>query len=194
MSDFAVPSRMGARSALLARNWWFILLRGLFGVAFGIAALLLPGVALFALVLAYGIYMLADGVFAIAAGLRAAAHHERWGWLILEGVLDIIAGLVALFIPGITVLVFTVLLGVWGIVSGASLAVAAFSLHLEHGRWLMLLAGFVSLIWGVLLLLAPLAGALVLTLWLGAYALIFGISLLVLAFRLRGRYVGAATI
>lgn len=173
-------------SALLARNWWAVLLRGAAGIVFGLIALLLPGIAIASLVLVYAVYMLVDGVFAIIAGVRAAAHHERWGLLILEGVLDILAGLVAFFLPAITVIVFIYFLSAWSIISGVTLAMAGFRLHLSHGRWLMVLAGAVSVIWGVLLLLAPFVGAVVLTWWLGIYALIFGAMLIGLAFRLRG--------
>ncbi len=82
-------SRMDAMSALLARNWWAVALRGVFGVLFGLAALILPFTTVASLVLLFAAYMLADGVFAIVAGVRAAARHERWGLLILEGVVDL---------------------------------------------------------------------------------------------------------
>jgi uncharacterized membrane protein HdeD (DUF308 family) len=64
---------------------------------------------------------------------------------------------------------------------------AAFCLNIEHGRWWLVLGGAVSVAYGVLLIMAPLIGALVLTWWFGAYALVFGIALLILAFRLKGR-------
>ena len=174
-----------ARSDLLARNWWAVALRGLFAVVFGLAALLLPALTIGSLVLLFAIYMAADGVFAIVAGVRAAAHHERWGLLILEGVVNLVAGAAAFLLPGMTVLVLVTLLGIWSVVTGVLLLVAAFRLHAGHGRWWLALSGLVSLIWGVALYAAPVAGALVLTWWLGIYAFAFGIALLVLAVRLR---------
>ena len=84
-----------AMSNLLAQNWWAIALRGAFAVLFGIIALLMPGAALLAFVLLFAAYMLVDGVFAIIAGVRASQRHERWGWLIFEGILDLIAGGIA---------------------------------------------------------------------------------------------------
>jgi uncharacterized membrane protein HdeD (DUF308 family) len=167
-------------TALLARNWWAIAIRGVAAVLFGIIALLLPAAALSGLVLVFAVYMLVDGVFAIVAGLRAAAHHERWGLLILEGVLDILIGLVALAMPLATVLVIVLMI------------VAAFNLHASHGRWMLAFAGLVSLAWGVLLLIDQLIGAVVLTIWLGAYALVFGISLLAFAIRLRRHHTAPA--
>ncbi len=174
-----------AMSTLLARNWWVVALRGVFAILFGIVALLLPGVTIAALVLLFAVYMLVDGILAIIAGVRAARHHERWGMLVLEGVADLIAGAIAFVWPAITVLAFVILLAAWAIVSGALLLSAAFRLHIEHGRWLMLLGGLVSVLWGILLLLWPFIGAVVLIWWIGAYALFFGGALLALAFRLR---------
>ena len=181
-------SAMDAMSVALARNWWAVALRGALGVLFGLAALALPFATLQALVLVFAFYLLTDGVFAIVAGVRAAARHERWGLLILEGVVNLVAGIVSLMLPSLTVLVFVTLLGLWAVVSGALMLAAAFRLHAGHGRWLLALSGLVSLIWGVTLYLSPVAGAVVLTWWVGIYALLFGVVLLVLAFRLRGQH------
>lgn len=181
------PAASNAMSALLAQNWWAIALRGVFAILFGIIALVLPGVTLAALVLLFAAYMLVDGIFDIVAGVRAARQHERWGMLVFEGIIDLIAGAIAFFWPLITVLAFVYLMGAWAIVSGALLFAAAFRLNLTHGRWLMGFGGVVSMIWGLLLLFWPFTGALVLTWWIGAYALVFGGAMLALAFRLRKR-------
>jgi uncharacterized membrane protein HdeD (DUF308 family) len=177
-----------AMSAQLARNWWAVLLRGVFALVFGVLALVLPGVTIGSLVLLFGLYMLADGVLAIIAAIRAAAHHERWGALILEGVADLIAGAIALIFPLATVLAFVWLAAAWAVVSGALLLAATFRLRPAHGKWLMGLGATVSIVWGVLLFAAPGAGAVVMTWWLGAYALLFGAALVALAVRLRGRH------
>jgi uncharacterized membrane protein HdeD (DUF308 family) len=176
-----------AMSARLAQNWWAIALRGVFAILFGLIAVFLPGVTLASLVLLFGVYMLVDGIFDIVAGIRAAARHERWGMLVFEGIVDLIAGAIAFVWPLATVLAFVILMAAWAIISGALLLSACFRLHPAHGRWLMGFGGVVSIIWGLLLFVFPIAGAVVLTLWMGAYALIFGVTLLVLAFRLRSR-------
>ena len=180
-------SQMDVMSGSLARNWWAVALRGASGILFGLMAFLLPGVTLVSLTLLFAVYMLADGVFAVVAGARAAARHERWGLLILEGVVDLAAGAAALLLPAVTVLLMVTLLGIWAVVSGFVLLVAAFHLHAGHGRWLLAVPALVSIVWGVLLYLSPGLGALVLTYWLGGYAIAFGALLLVLAFRLRAR-------
>ena len=181
------PPGDDAMSNLLAQNWWAIALRGVVAILFGIIALVMPGAALLAFVLLFAAYMLIDGVLAIIAGVRTAQRHDRWGWLILEGILDFVAGGIAVVWPVITIVAFVFLMGAWAIVTGVLLFGASFRLNIPHSRWLMALAGAASLIWGVLLIIWPVIGAVVLTWWIAAYALVFGVAMLVLAFRLRGR-------
>jgi uncharacterized membrane protein HdeD (DUF308 family) len=180
-----VPS--GAMSALLAANWWAVALRGIFGILFGILALLMPGVTIAVLILWFAAYMLVDGVFAIASGIRAGVAGGRWGALIVEGVVDLIAGAIAFLLPAATLLAFVWICAAWAIISGVLLLSAMFRLHPAHGKWLMALGGVVSVAWGVLLFIEPISGAIVLTWWLGIYAILFGAALLAFAFRLRRR-------
>jgi uncharacterized membrane protein HdeD (DUF308 family) len=168
------PAGDDAMSALLAQNWWAIALRGVFAIIFGIIALLMPGATMLALVLLFAAYLLVDGIFAIIAAVRAARRQERWGWLIFEGLVDLVTGGIAAVWPLITIVAFALLMGAWAIVTGALLLGASYRLNIPHGRWLMALAGAISVIWGVLLIIWPLIGALVLTWWMAAYALIFG--------------------
>ena len=179
----AAPSE--AMSSALARNWWAIALRGVIGILFGIVAFALPGATMLSLVLLFSAYMLVDGVLAIIAAVRAARQHKRWGLLVLEGVVDIATAVIAFAWPGITVLAFVLLVAAWAIISGGLMLAAAWRLNADHGRWWLVLGGVASLVYGVLLIVAPMIGAVVLTWWLGAYALVFGAALLVLAFRLR---------
>jgi uncharacterized membrane protein HdeD (DUF308 family) len=174
-----------AMSALLAQNWWVVALRGALGIVFGIVAFALPGVTIAALVIWFAAYMTVDGILATVAGIRAARKGERWGMLILEGIADLIAAAIAIVVPIATVLAFVFLTAAWAIVSGALLLAAVFRLRRTHGKWLLGLAGILSIVWGILLTIAPIAGAIVLTWWLGAYALVFGATLVVLGFRLR---------
>jgi uncharacterized membrane protein HdeD (DUF308 family) len=180
-------ARNKAMCALLAQNWWAMALRGVFAILFGLAALFLTGPTLLSLVLLFSAYMLVDGVFGIVAAVRAARQGERWVLLVLEGILNIAVGIIALLMPGLTVIAFVLLLAAWSLVSGGLMIGAAFRLSKDHGRWWLAVAGIVSMIFGVLLAIAPVIGAVVLTWWLGAYALVFGVTLLVLAFRLRAR-------
>jgi uncharacterized membrane protein HdeD (DUF308 family) len=105
--------------------------------------------------------------------------------LTLEGIVNIITGVLAFLWPGITVLAFVLLIAAWAIVSGSLMIGAAFRLNRDHGRGWLVFGGIVSVIYGILLIIAPLIGAIVLTWWLGAYALVFGVALLILGFKLR---------
>jgi uncharacterized membrane protein HdeD (DUF308 family) len=183
----ASASQLQAMNAALAQNWWAIAIRGVLAIVFGLIALVLPGATMLSLVLVFAAYALVDGTFAIVAAVRAARQHERWGMLVLEGIVNIITAAIAVFWPAITVVAFVLLVAAWAIVSGALLLAAAFRLSIDHGRWWLVLGGIASVVYGVLLVVAPMIGALVLTWWLGAYALVFGVALLVLAFRLRAR-------
>ncbi|RWX58603.1 HdeD family acid-resistance protein, partial [Mesorhizobium sp. M4B.F.Ca.ET.089.01.1.1] len=165
--------------------WWLIALRGVVAIIFGLFALLLTGPTMLSLVLFFSAYMLVDGAFAIAAALRAARANERWGLLLLEGVADIAAGVIAFLWPAITLLAFVLVIAAWAVVSGGLMWAAAYQLRRDHGRWWLVAGGIISVIFGALLVVAPLIGALVLTWWIGAYAIAFGVALLVLSFRLR---------
>jgi len=186
-SSYDPFDRAESMSALLARNWWAVALRGVFAVIFALIAFFWPGATILSFVLFFSAYMLVDGVFGIVSGIRAASNQERWGLLILEGVLNILVGAIAFLMPGLTVVFFVTLLAVWSLITGVLMIVAAFRLNPAFGRGWLIFSGLVSVLFGVALLIAPLVGAVVLTWWLGAYALFFGIALIVLAFKLRSR-------
>lgn len=172
----------------LVQNWWLFALRGVLGIIFGIIALIFPGPTILSLVILFSAYMLVDGVFAIVSAVRAIRRKEdRWGLLIFEGLLNIAVGIMAFLWPGLTVVAFVWLIAAWAIVSGGLMTAAGFQLNLDHGRWWLILGGLVSLAYGMLLIIAPLIGAVVLTWWLGAYALVFGLALVVFSFKLRSR-------
>jgi uncharacterized membrane protein HdeD (DUF308 family) len=168
----------------LARNWWALALRGLVAVLFGLLTFLIPGITLVTLVLLFGAYALADGVFNVIAFFRVASHH--WA-LLTEGVVGIIAGILTFVWPAITALVLLYLIAFWAIFTGLLEIIAGIRLRKAiASEWLLLVMGVLSLLFGVFILFAPGAGALAIVLWIGAYALVFGTTLLVLAFRLRG--------
>ena len=188
-TPYATGERAGgstsAISSAIAQNWWALALRGVLAILFGLIALFQPGATMLSLVLIFSAYALVDGILAITAAVRAVRADERWGYLMLEGIVDIVTAVIAVLWPDITVLVFVFLVAGWAIVTGVLMIAAAFRLDGEDGRWWLVLGGIVSLIYGAVLVAAPLAGAVVLTWWLGAYALVFGVALLVAAFKLR---------
>ncbi|MGU3540198.1 HdeD family acid-resistance protein [Methylobacterium sp. A54F] len=184
-------ARLDAMSTVLARNWWLVALRGVLSILFGAIAFVAPGAFVLSLVLFFAGYMLVDGVFGIVAAVRAAQRHERWGFLLLEGLVDILVGVAAILVPAAAVWAFIYLVAFWALVSGGLMIASAFRLHLHYGRWWLGLGGAASVLFGILLLLNPGLSALVLTWWLGTYAFVFGVMLIVLAFQLRGRHEAA---
>lgn len=170
----------------LARNWWALVLRGVFAVLFGIAAFIWPGITLVVLVFLFGAYVLVDGVFAVIAGLRARGDEERWWALLVEGLAGIAAGIIAFVWPGITALVLLYLIAAWAIITGVFEIVTAVRLREEiEGEWLMGLAGLLSVLFGIALFLFPGSGAVAVVWLIGSYAILFGIVLVALGLRLR---------
>ena len=174
----------------LVRNWWAFVIRGLLAILFGLVALFMPGVTMLSLVLVFAAYIFADGVFGIVSAVRAARRGERWSPLALEGVVSVLVGIAAAMLPGLTLVVFVILVAAWAVITGVLMLAAAFNLDAEHGRWWLALAGIASLLYGALLVITPMIGALVLTWWIGAYAIIFGVAMLATAFKLRARSKG----
>src|SRR6195256_2488316 len=187
-TNSAADVRSNPAAQTLVQNWWLFLLRGIVGIIFGCLPLLFPGPTMLSLVILFSAYMLVDGVFGIIAAVRAIRRKEdRWGLLIFEGLLNIAVGILAFLWPGITVVAFVWLIAAWAIVTGAVMTAAGFRLNVSHGRWWLVLSGLLSLGFGTLLVIIPLIGAVVLTWWIGAYALAFGVALVIFSFMLRSR-------
>jgi len=137
------------------------------------------------LVLLFGAYAIVDGVLALYAAARSGGQNV-WAPL-LEGVLGIIAGIVAFVWPGLTALTLVYIIAAWAIVTGVLELIAAVRLrNVISNEWTLGFAGVLSVVFGVLLFAQPGAGALAVVWIIGVYAVIFGIALLALAWRLRG--------
>ena len=187
-TNSASDVRSNPAAETLVKNWWLFTLRGVLGIIFGCIALIFPGPTILSLVILFSAYMLVDGVFGIISAVRAIHRKEdRWGLLIFEGLVNIAVGIAAFLWPGLTVVAFMWLIAAWAIVTGGVMTAAGFRLNIDHGRWWLILGGILSLAFGVLLIITPLIGAIVLTWWMGAYALAFGVALVVFSFKLRSR-------
>jgi uncharacterized membrane protein HdeD (DUF308 family) len=175
--------------ARLARNWWVLALRGLAAVIFGILVFVLPPpITLSALILVLGVYLLVDGIAAVISAFNHRTADRNWWVTLLEGIVSIIAGLIAAFgSPTITALAILWVLAAWAIITGVFEIWAAISLRKEiEGELLLGLTGILSIIFGVLLILFPGAGILTVLALIGGYSIVFGILMIILAFRLRG--------
>lgn len=162
------------------------MIRGIVAILLGVMTFIWPGITLTALVLLFGAYALIDGIVSIVGAVRAAEAHERWGSLVFEGVAGIGAAVVTVLWPAITAFALVCLIAAWAVVTGIFELVTAVRMR-KHipGEWLLVVTGIASVVFGVLLFLAPLAGALVIALWVGIYLLVTGVLLMSLGFRLR---------
>lgn len=185
-----VSPKTDAMNDMLANNWWAVALRGVVAILFGIAAFAMPSVTMLSLVVVFAAFSFVDGVFGIIMSVRGARKGERWIWLLLSGILGIVASAVAILWPGITVLAFVILVAAWALVSGTFMLISAFRLKIDHGRVWLVIGGIASIVFGILLVISPFIGALVLTFWTGAHALVLGATLLVLAYKLRSHRTG----
>ena len=168
----------------LARHWWVIGLRGLAAILFGVLAFVWPGMTLAVLVLLFGAYALVDGVLTLIAAFRGGVQHRIV--MLVEGVVSVLAGLAAFVWPGLTALVLLYIIAFWAIVTGVLEIVAAIRVRRAISNELgLVIGGVLSVVFGVVLLIAPGAGALAVIFLIGAYAVVFGIALLGLAWRLR---------
>ena len=168
----------------LARHWWVVGLRGLAAIVFGILAIVWPGMTLAVLILLFGAYALVDGILDIFAAFRGGASHRIW--LLVEGIVGVLAGLAAFFWPALTALVLLYIIAFWAIVTGVLEIIGAIRLRqvIKNEVWLII-GGVLSVLFGLLLVAAPGTGALAVVFIIGVYAIIFGIALLGVAWRLR---------
>lgn len=178
------PSHTG----FLASHWWMVLLRGLAAIAFGIVALIWPAMTLLTLVLVYGIFAIADGVLSIIGAIADREKSSSTWLLALVGVLGIIAGTLALVWPAFIAVGLVLYVGLWAIFRGVVDVVTAVRLRKDiPNEWMLALSGVLSIVFGFLIFMAPAVGLLA-VIWVIAFcAILEGLLLCSLAFRLRGR-------
>ncbi|WP_315814546.1 HdeD family acid-resistance protein [Paraflavitalea speifideaquila] len=176
-------------SPIFTQYWWIFLLRGLFAIILGIIALSMPGITFTTLVIFLGAYMFIDGIFSVAAAISGRKTMEYWGWVLTIGILSILAGIVTFMNPFVTGAALLYLVAFWAILVGILEIVVAIRLRkVISGEGWYILAGILGIIFGILILLNPIAGAITITLIFGFYALVFGFILISFAMRLRRRH------
>jgi uncharacterized membrane protein HdeD (DUF308 family) len=170
----------------LARHWWAFIVRGALAIAFGLLALIWPGITLLVLAVVFGAYAFVDGVFAAVAAVHAKGT-ERIP-LILGAIAGILIGVVTFFWPGATLFALTILIGAWALVTGIFQIVAAIRLRRElPGEWIHLLTGLVSVLLGLMVLFWPVSGAVAVAWLIGIYAIIFGVLVISMGLQVRKR-------
>lgn len=171
--------------AALARNWQVLAIRGAVAMIFGVLALVWPAPALLVLVGLFGVYALATGLVSGILAFARQPDQPRW-LLALEAVAGIVAGIAAFTWPGLTAVSLVYVIGAWALVTGIFRIASALKFRAEmKDDWLFLLSGGLTALMGIMLLARPGVGALALTWMIGTFAILFGLTELVLALRLR---------
>lgn len=169
----------------LTTTWWVLLIRGALAIIFGIVALVWPGITILALVILFGAFAIVNGIFNLFAGFRGVPGQSR-GWLIFSGIIGVLAGIVALVWPGISALALLLVIAAWFVVTGVFEIIGAIAMRKQiDGEWLLIVSGVLSVIFGVVLFIWPAPGALAITWLIGIFAIILGIALIFLAFRVK---------
>jgi uncharacterized membrane protein HdeD (DUF308 family) len=170
----------------LKRHWWVPVIRGVAAIVFGIIAFVYPGLTIATLVLFFGAWILIDGIFRIVGAIGHRASDPDWGWQLVIGLLGIIVGLLTFHAPQITALALVIYIAAWALMIGASEIALAVKMRREiKGEWFLILMGLASIVFAVLLLWNPIAGAAA-VIWLIAwYAVVLGILAIFFGFRLR---------
>ena len=172
--------------SLINLKWNWILLRGVLGVLFGVLAIARPGLTLAAIVMVFGVYAIVDGIYLAVTSINSRRGEPNWGWYLLGGLAEFAVGVMVLATPGITAIMLLYLVAGWAIVRGAVEIVAAIQWRkVIKGEWVYILAGILSIAFGIFLFARPVMGTLALMVWFGLYAIFFGIVLIVLAFRVK---------
>jgi uncharacterized membrane protein HdeD (DUF308 family) len=170
----------------LGSRWGWVVARGVVAILFGLLAFARPAAMTLTLVMLFAAYAFAGGVMAIITAARRGRAGSSWSMLLLDGVLGIAVAVAAILWPASMAVAFIWVIGVWALVSGLLEIGTAINLRkvIDH-EWALGLAGAATVIIGLVMLAKPLIGGLAIVWWLGAYAMAFGVLMVVLGFRLR---------
>jgi uncharacterized membrane protein HdeD (DUF308 family) len=172
--------------AIAARQWWVLVLQGVLGIIVGILAIMSPDLALATIALLFAAWAIVSGASQLAAGWRVAETRGRSWPFLLAGAVSVVAGVLAVLNPDITILYLILLLGAWILFSGAMEVYTAWRIRDEvTGEWILALAGILRIVVGVIILGMPIVGAVLTAALFATWAILSGVGALLLGFRLR---------
>ena len=172
---------------LLSQYWWVLLLRGILAILFGAVAFAWPGLTLATLILFFAAFVFVDGVFDVFHAFSGRKENENWWVLLLEGLLGVAFGVITWMNPGITALVLMLYIAFWAVATGVLKIIMAVRLRKEiEGEWWMVLSGLASVLFGVIMIARPGAGAMAVLWFIAAWAIVMGVFLVILSFQARG--------
>jgi uncharacterized membrane protein HdeD (DUF308 family) len=171
---------------MFSKSWGLILLRGIIAILFGILALTRPAMTLAVLVVLFGVYAIIDGIFSLIAAFSGWGHREDRWLLLLEGLIGLGVGIITLQAPGITAIALVFFIAVWALATGILRIVAAIRLRKEiKGEFWMVFSGLAGVLFAILVMERPAAGAITLVWLIGWYAILMGVMLTFLGFEMR---------
>lgn len=177
------PMRLLSTVEFFHRNWGWILVRGIVAILFGIAAILVPGATLTAIVLLLGGWFAVDGLLTALGAILHRKVDPSWVLLLIEGLIGLAAGVLALIYPGMTAVVLLYFFAGWSIATGVIEIVTGIRLRNTEGSWVLIVGGLLSIAIGVFAFISPGATALSLLTMLGIFAIAFGVAMVILAYR-----------
>jgi uncharacterized membrane protein HdeD (DUF308 family) len=168
-------------STQLTKMRWALGLNGALSVLFGVVILVWPEISLYALTILFGAYAMASGIVSLATSFSGAARGER-GWLVFSGLLGIGVGIAVLVWPSISALALLYVIGAYAVALGVIAIVGAFYLPIDGSdTFLLILTGLISILFGIAMFAQPGDGALVVLALIAAFALVTGVTELVVA-------------
>ncbi len=171
---------------ILSAFWWAMLIRGILWIIFGIFVFSDPRMSALTLTLFIGALFFLDGVSNVVSAIGGRREQENWWLLLLTGFAGIGVGLLTYLNPSLTVLALLFYIAIWAIATGLLEIGAALRLRKEiEGEFFLILAGLISVAFGVLIMARPARGALAVLFAIGVYAVAFGATLVVLSIRAR---------
>lgn len=181
-----MPVEIPSMSIMLHRSWWVLLLRGVVAIIFGVLTWMQPAASAAALVLVFGAYVFVDGLLGIYAAFKSRQQSRHWWVVLLWGLTGVVVGVLTAINPAITALVLTIYIGVWALMTGVLQIIAALRLRKEiQGEWVLVLGGLLSVVFGIFVLMQPGAGMMAMLWVLATYAVIFGVLMVILAFKIK---------
>jgi uncharacterized membrane protein HdeD (DUF308 family) len=170
--------------SVLFRYWWVLLVRGFLAILFGVLAFAWPAITLTSLVLLFGAYVFVSGAFLVFNALGSRKEKEDWWLLLIEGLLGIVIGVMTAFAPGITGFALLFFIAAWALAVGILEIIAAIRLRkVVTGEWWLAVGGVISIVFALLLMRFPAAGAMGLVWLIASYACVFGAIMIVLGFK-----------
>ena len=181
-----MPVEIPSMSIMLHPSWWVLLLRGAAAIIFGVLTWMQPAASAAALVLVFGAYVFVDGLLGIYTAIKSRQQSRHWWVVLLWGLTGVVVGVLTVINPAITALVLTIYIGVWALMTGVLQIVAALRLRKEiQGEWVLVLGGLLSVLFGIFVLMQPGAGMMAMLWVLATYAVIFGVLMVILAFKIK---------